>query len=232
MINDQVVPSKFFPPTIPLGRVIQNSWVKVTPLSIGFDVPETNDSFSGLNAFFPLSTLTKYKIEADNQKRPSFLTQTATAGTDIWYIVLGPGSQISVTDEAIELDSGWAYFTGYYPWVITSRSSAGAEGCAFIAHIRRFVSGENPFDDPIGTHRVFWVSDTVRAIHLATPSNVLALTNDANYVRWTPGSGSAISSVQLVAGSPARDFYTSRMAAAKTMLSAQEEQCDHGVQSS
>ena len=50
-------------------------------------------------------------------------------------VVLGPNAKAIVTDDSVFLSSGWAFLWGHYPWIQTSRASAGAEGSEILVNV-------------------------------------------------------------------------------------------------
>lgn len=114
-------------------------------------------------------------------------------------VVFGPGSKSIVTDDSVFLSSGWAFLWGHYPWIQTSRASAGAEGSEILVRVQ-----VNP--DGTTTETFFHVEGHTWAVsghHL--PCNPDSWTDDDEYGLLTP-TGDLPTLVPLVVGSPDQVF--------------------------
>lgn len=55
--------------------------------------------------------------------------------------LLSPQATASLQDDGLQLEEGWAYFWGWYPWVQAGSAHAGAEGSHFLMRVFPAVSG-------------------------------------------------------------------------------------------
>lgn len=98
--------------------------------------------------------------------------------------LLGPQSVATLNDDGLQLQEGWLYMTGWYPWVQTSRANAGAEGSRFIIRVFR----ANP-SDPEMTQWVFRVGGNTWV--KAGTNSVQQQSADGHYWVLPPTAGNA-----------------------------------------
>lgn len=123
-------------------------------------------------------------------------------------VILGPGANAIVTEDSVFLSSGWAFMWGYYPWVQTSRASAGAEGSEMLVNVE-----VNP--DGTTTEWFFHVEGHTWALpgH-QLPCAPETWTDDSLYAVLEP-TGDAPTLTTLISGSTQQIFRDQTVAIAK-----------------